>query len=97
LITRPRPIDPRRRWWRYPGHPERFHRGANTAFLSHFEIVSDASMLSGTLASGWVGIGGFQEPIVITPEPRAVAGMLAGILVIGMLVLRRRRSVNPTV
>jgi hypothetical protein len=64
--------------------------GATTAFLSNFEIVSDANMLAGTSASGFVGIGGFQEQIVMTPEPRALALMLAGLLVLGAVMLRRR-------
>ena len=66
--------------------------GATTAFLSNFEIVSDANMLAGTSASGWVGIGGFQEQIVMTPEPRAIAGMLGGLLIIGIVMLRRRQA-----
>jgi hypothetical protein len=69
--------------------------GATAAFLSNFEIVSDASMLAGTSASGWVGIGGFQEQIVETPEPRAIAGMLGGLLIIGVMMLRRRQAVKP--
>jgi hypothetical protein len=66
--------------------------GATTSFLSNFAIVSDANMLAGTSASGWVGIGGFQEQIVMTPEPRALALMLGALLIIGVMTLRRRQA-----
>ena len=58
---------------------------ALNSFLSHFEVVSDPSM---TFSRG-LGIGGFQEQIVMTPEPRGVAWMLLFLMVGGFLVVRR--------
>jgi len=59
---------------------------ALNSFLSQFEIVSAANM---TFSNG-LGIGGFQEQIVMTPEPRGVAWMLLVLLVGGLLVMRGR-------
>jgi hypothetical protein len=61
-------------------------------FLSHYEIVSDASM---TFSNG-LGIGGFQEQIIDpptapAPEPRGVAIAAIGLLGAGAFVLRKRR------
>jgi hypothetical protein len=62
--------------------------GALNAFLGKFEIVSPSNM---TFSSG-LGIGGFQEQIVMnTPEPRGVA-LLLGLMICGFLVMHRKRS-----
>lgn len=64
---------------------------ALNSFLSQFEVVSDSNM---TFSNG-LGVGGFQEQIVmtptVTPEPRGGIWMLLGLLVGGFLVVRRRR------
>lgn len=63
-------------------------------FLSHFVIVSDATMTF----SGGLGYGGFQEQIVDpnpipapspVPEPRGISLTLLGLLALGAVVLRR--------
>jgi hypothetical protein len=66
--------------------------GATTAFLSQFEIVSDALMTPGTLSSGWVGVGGFQEQIVMTPEPRGGVWMLIGFFGMAAFLVQRART-----
>lgn len=68
---------------------------ALNAFLSQFEIVSDPSM---TFSNG-LGIGGFQEQIVMTPtpEPSGLLWMLAAFLAGGFVVLRRNRASDETV
>jgi hypothetical protein len=58
------------------------------AFLSKFEIVSPTNM---TLQNG-LKVGGFQEQIVMTPEPRGGVWILLSLLVGGFLVMRRNRS-----
>jgi hypothetical protein len=58
---------------------------ALNSFLSQFEIVSDPNM---TFSKG-LGIGGFQEQIVMTPEPRAGVGILFAFLLAGILATRR--------
>ena len=60
---------------------------ALNAFLSRFEIVSDATM---TFDSG-LGHRGFQEQIVMTPtpEPAESALMLAGLLLLGGALRRK--------
>ena len=59
------------------------------AFLMDFEVVSDASMT--TRNSQGVGVGGFQEQIVETPEPRAI-WMLIGLFGLATVLLRRSRA-----
>lgn len=68
--------------------------GATNAFLSNFRIVSDFNMVPGSVASGGVGVGGFQEQIVMTPEPREVAVMLIGLLGVCGALARRARPLN---
>jgi hypothetical protein len=66
--------------------------GATTSFLSQFEVVSDATMTPGTAQDGYVGVGGFQEQIVMaTPEPRAGIWVLLGVFLIGACLLRRQQ------
>ena len=64
---------------------------ALNTFLSKFEIVSDPSMTG--LGNG-VGVGGFQEQIVMTPEPRGGIWILLGFLAAGFLVVRRNRRIS---
>jgi hypothetical protein len=67
--------------------------GATTAFLSRFEVVSDVNM---TVPSVGVGVGGFQEQIVMTPEPRGVALLLLALLgVCGIMARRDRSAIEP--
>jgi hypothetical protein len=60
---------------------------ALNGFLSQFEIVSDPNM---TFSNG-LGMGGFQEQIVMTPEPRAGVGILFAFLLAGILAVRRNQ------
>lgn len=62
---------------------------ALNAFLSRFEIVSAANM---TYSNG-LGIGGFQEQIVMsaTPEPRGTVIVLFALLIGGFVAVRRGR------
>jgi hypothetical protein len=46
-------------------------------------------MTPGNSANGYVGVGGFQEQIVMTPEPRGGIWMLFGLLGVGAFLLRR--------
>ncbi len=67
---------------------------ALNAFLSNFEIVSPSNM---TFSHG-LGIGGFQEQIVmVTPEPRGGVWILLSLLVGGFLVVRRNRTASRMV
>jgi hypothetical protein len=61
---------------------------ALNAFLSQFEIVSPTNM---TFSNG-LGIGGFQEQIVETPEPRGGVWVLLSLLLGSFLVVRRNRN-----
>ena len=56
-------------------------------FLANFRIVSDATMGSCT-GSKLVNCG-FQEQITVVPEPRHLALMLMGLLLVGCAVFRR--------
>jgi len=60
---------------------------ALNSFLSQFEIVSGSNM---TFTNG-LGIGGFQEQIVMTPEPRGGAWILFSLLAAGFLLMKRSR------
>ena len=62
------------------------------SFLSQFEIVSGANM---TYSNG-LGIGGFQEQIVMTPEPRGGVWILLVLMVGGFLVVRRTGASTGT-
>ena len=62
------------------------NQGALNTFLSKFEIVSPTNM---TFKNG-LGSGGFQEQIVLTPEPRGGIWMLLGLLTVGFLATWRR-------
>src|ERR1700722_5455941 len=68
------------------------NQAALNGFLSNFEIVSSSNM---TFSNG-LGIGGFQEQIVMTPEPRGGAWILLSLLVGGLLLMRRRRVTGAT-
>lgn len=63
------------------------NQAALNSFLSKFEIVSSSNM---TFTNG-LGIGGFQEQIVMTPEPRAGVWILLALCVGSFLVTRRNR------
>ncbi len=68
---------------------------ALNSFLSQFKIVSDPSMTG--LGNG-VGVGGFQEQIIMTPtpEPREGVLLLLGLLLGGFVVVRRNRTASGT-
>ncbi|MGA2215799.1 MAG: hypothetical protein ABSH31_21180 [Bryobacteraceae bacterium] len=65
--------------------------GATNAFLSQFQVVSDATM---TIPRVGVGTGGFQEQIVFTPtpEPRGSIWMLLGLFGVAGFLLQRSRA-----
>lgn len=68
--------------------------GRNT-FLSGYEIISDATMHS--CGAGKALCGGFQEqidPIAPVPEPRQLALMLAGLLLVCSFSLRKQYAVS---
>jgi hypothetical protein len=63
---------------------------SNTSFLANFVIISDPSMT-------WNGTGnplkcGFQEQLAELPEPRAIAWVPAGLLVLGVFTVRLARQ-----
>jgi len=59
-------------------------------FLANYRIVSDTSMKGCTGASSYgLLCGGFQEQITAVPEPRYLALMLVGLLIVGSTVYRR--------
>jgi len=62
--------------------------GSLNSFLAQFEIVSPSDM---NFTNG-LGNGGFQEQIVMTPEPRGGMWLLLGLLGAGLLASRRRVS-----
>jgi hypothetical protein len=64
--------------------------GATASFLSAFEVVSDVNMQAPGVGGG-VGVGGFQEQIVMTPEPRGVVLLLLGVLAVCGTLMRRAR------
>ncbi len=71
------------------------NQSALNSFLSQFRIVSDPSMTG--LGNG-VGVGGFQEQIIMTPtpEPREGVLLLLGLLLGGFVVVRRNRNASGT-
>ncbi len=71
--------------------------GATNSFLSKFEVVSDATMTAGNSTNGYVGIGGFQEQIVMTPEPRGGMWVLIALLGVSAFLLRRAPAAEPAV
>lgn len=62
---------------------------ARNNFLANFRIVSDATMGGcGFALSGC----GFQEQITVVPEPRHLAVMLIGLLLVGSVAFRRLQA-----
>ena len=70
-----------------------WYMGGNAvdSFLSKFEVVSDVNMIVPRVG---VGVGGFQEQIVMTPEPRGGLWMLIGLFGMAGCVFRRVRARN---
>jgi hypothetical protein len=68
------------------------NQSALNGFLSQFEVVSDPSMTF----SNNLGVGGFQEQIVMTPtpEPRGAIWLLLSLLVGGFAVARWNRTAS---
>ncbi len=60
-------------------------------FLANFRIISDATM--GSCGNALVGCG-FQEQITVVPEPRHLALMLVGLLILGSALYRRFAGTN---
>ncbi len=60
------------------------------SFLSKFEIVSDENMIF----KNGLGTCGFQEQIVMTPEPRGGVWMLLGVLGIAFFAVQRKRQAS---
>jgi len=56
------------------------------AYLANYRIVSDATMYR---CGDGLMCGGFQEQITVVPEPRHVAFLLIGLLLVGAAVYRR--------
>ncbi len=67
---------------------------ARNTFLANFRIVSDTS-LTGVCAGALVGCG-FQEQITVVPEPRYLALMLVGLLILGSALYRRFTRTSRT-
>jgi len=63
---------------------------ALNSFLTNYRIVSSATMTS--CGAGLALCGGFQEQITVVPEPRHLALMLMGLLLIGVAVFRKVRA-----
>jgi len=59
-------------------------------FLANYRIVSSATMTS--CGTGLPLCGGFQEQITVVPEPRHLALMLMGFMLIGLAVFRKVRA-----
>jgi len=66
-------------------------QGALNTFLARFEIVSASNM---SYTSG-LGVGGFQEQLVMTPEPRGGLWLLFFLMLSGFAVMRRTSGTNP--
>jgi hypothetical protein len=65
------------------------NQNALNSFLVKVEIVSPTDM---SFTNG-LGIRGFQEQIVMTPEPRGGVWVLFGLIVCGLVVARRTRAI----
>lgn len=66
-----------------------------TNFLANYRIVSSSVMTpctSGPGAGTGLLCGGFQEQITAVPEPRYLALMLVGLLLVGSVVVRKFRT-----
>lgn len=63
------------------------------AYLANYRIVSDVTMYS---CGGGLMCGGFQEQITVVPEPRHVALLLMGLLIVGAAVYRRMSASRVT-
>jgi hypothetical protein len=59
-------------------------------FLANYRIVSDTTMKA--CGAGVALCGGFQEQITVVPEPRHLALMLMGLLLVGSAVFRKFRT-----
>jgi len=60
-------------------------------FLANYRIVSSTSMSACPSGTGLL-CGGFQEQITVVPEPRHVALMLMGLLLVGSTVFRKLQT-----
>ena len=68
---------------------------ARNTFLSGYQIISDSTMYS--CGAGKALCGGFQEqidPVAPVPEPRQLAVMLAGLLLLCSAKMRKQLSVS---
>ena len=65
---------------------------ALSAFLANYRIVSSTTMTS--CGAGVALCGGFQEQITVVPEPRHIALMLMGLLLVGSAAVRRFQAVR---
>ena len=63
---------------------------ARDSLMANFRIVSDVTMTPCRTSS--LLCGGFQEQITVVPEPRHIALMLMGLLVVGSTVFRKLRT-----
>ncbi len=61
---------------------------ARDLYLANYRIVSDTTMKYCSGSSGLL-CGGFQEQITVVPEPRHLAMLLTGLLLLGSAVYRR--------
>jgi hypothetical protein len=59
-----------------------------SSFLANYRIVSDVTMKP-CAGNGGMLCGGFQEQITVVPEPRHLALLLMGLLLIGSAVYRK--------
>jgi hypothetical protein len=80
----------------YTGMNTPGNQSALNSFLSQFEIVSSPKM---TYTNG-LGIGGYQEQIVmdpiVTPEPRGGVWLLVALFMVGFLGMRRSQGARGT-
>lgn len=61
------------------------------SFLTNYRIVSSATMTACASGTGLL-CGGFQEQIAVVPEPRHLALMLMGLLLVGSAVFRKLQT-----